>query len=1393
MEIAEVSHCCPAPAPAPSRLAPSCAGIVRFLAPLIADLAPWRSDSLAPNNDGSSQIQGISDVVIGVVCLLMSVKIVSYGRNTSALRTGARRVVFLLGAGTLSYGSLHLVNAWLNYIDPLSSQLQLILIVLKILTAVLSIAIAGGLVRAAPSVLEVIRQRSCLQQNVEHLRQVLLDFRTQEKYCSIARLLCSHIHNSLDRDTIIMTALEELTKVLSLNCSAFLAPLTSDSDNFAVTHEAQLDTNDPSTGHVVVSVQGRPRGQGVVPRSDPLVQKALSEKRAIVVSTSEVVRHPDVEGRDKSLIRYHSHCDAEPHSVLVGSSTTAGSPMTSGGSTEGRASASSRSCAATGSCAALRSCAASECCVAAASGSSAVTLGRCSSAALESSAELEEIGGAAASGGSAAAALGSSVAWESNAVSGSSAASGTSAGAGSSAAAAEWCAVCADPGSSVASRSCAAARGSASAADGNHRSSAPLGRSVASGSSGASGSDVAPEHSFARCWTSGEEEDLVAAVRVCVRLPSVEDPLSSRSGEGTPRGDYAFLKAGGRDGPGTSSIRKGCAGTSYCALLKAEGRDGPRTSSIRKGCAGTSYCALLKAEVGGSALLNSEVGGILPVAVAIDKESLGGCTISQRRSEESEMQSRRSDIGKLNPDASVETGAAAADLAVVPGTSQAGASSWFSQSLESERKMGDDPSPSSQSMDSKTQRISQPAGPERRENSRPITDAASVDSDASRESSVTGLEAPSSSGSAQPVGVSKVQRLKETGHLEIEEDATYEGKKDDQGSAMAAAAAAAEKEGLSNERSWQDGRARFSVGVLVFVLPSGRGRKWRGSDLTLIDKVRDQLEVALSHAAVVDVTCANMIRIAEACDALRREQERHQAVIKSHQHFLTVMNQQLEAPLKFVVNGLQFLKKASMAPELTDLVTTAARSSEMLYDVINDIKTFEALKCGKHPLNLGPFLFSELMNDVKEAVRQHAETCEVVISYDCDANIPAVLVGDRYQLFLVLRHLIINACKFGLKKPVVVTVNVRYEREQVHQETSVTYTINSPVGLEGLSHQMHSACQLVTSSLIQSAESGTSGLSSHLLLGGQRSQSLIAEFPADLKSMEENDEKSQWMSLSGFSPKCDLRLPMDTVSGCQAVPQNSSAEFIRLSGQLRDLGIGLQDSLIPDLFKEFVQGDMSTTRRHGGIGLGLSICQAICQHHGGHVNVQSEGVGQGTTVSFNMKFGIHNAKRVHSEKEQLLLGISPGMPCSAACDLFHRLGKTKLLLYDEDPDSHADLANLIISLGCIIHTASSRVECLRHLERTYDDDHERYDVLLISLPSPRLHDNRTLLEEIQNTLKVQWKSKTARLSRATLVIVDPAEQMETTVNCLMFGVDTILTKPVSRGQLGRVMCGLLRL
>jgi two-component system, sensor histidine kinase len=78
------------------------------------------------------------------------------------------------------------------------------------------------------------------------------------------------------------------------------------------------------------------------------------------------------------------------------------------------------------------------------------------------------------------------------------------------------------------------------------------------------------------------------------------------------------------------------------------------------------------------------------------------------------------------------------------------------------------------------------------------------------------------------------------------------------------------------------------------------------------------------------------------------------------------------------------------------------------------------------------------------------------------------------------------------------------------------------------------------------------------------------------------------------------------------------AEADRVVIRVSDTGIGIDPGLLPHIFERFIQADTGPARRHGGLGLGLTLVKHFVEVHGGHVMAESEGAGRGSVFTVSL-------------------------------------------------------------------------------------------------------------------------------------------------------------------------------
>ncbi|HYP53930.1 MAG TPA: ATP-binding protein, partial [Pyrinomonadaceae bacterium] len=147
-----------------------------------------------------------------------------------------------------------------------------------------------------------------------------------------------------------------------------------------------------------------------------------------------------------------------------------------------------------------------------------------------------------------------------------------------------------------------------------------------------------------------------------------------------------------------------------------------------------------------------------------------------------------------------------------------------------------------------------------------------------------------------------------------------------------------------------------------------------------------------------------------------------------------------------------------------------------------------------------------------------------------------------------------------------------------------------------------------------------------------------------------------------------------------------------------DTGEGIAPEFLPHVFERFRQADMGTTRRHGGLGLGLSIVRHLVEMHGGSVRAESEGAGRGAT--FTLRLPLRGADEFTPPREPATQsathGESPARPSGSLAGL-------RLLVVEDEPDT-LDLLRISLSgYGAEVTTAASAAEALEALGRARPD------------------------------------------------------------------------------------------
>jgi PAS domain S-box-containing protein len=163
---------------------------------------------------------------------------------------------------------------------------------------------------------------------------------------------------------------------------------------------------------------------------------------------------------------------------------------------------------------------------------------------------------------------------------------------------------------------------------------------------------------------------------------------------------------------------------------------------------------------------------------------------------------------------------------------------------------------------------------------------------------------------------------------------------------------------------------------------------------------------------------------------------------------------------------------------------------------------------------------------------------------------------------------------------------------------------------------------------------------------------------------------------------------------------------------ISDTGKGIHPDFLPFVFDYFRQEDSATTRKFGGLGLGLAIARYLVELHGGRIEAESPGIGQGATFTIRLP----------------LMSIQPTTnPDSQVLDSFLDLSNIKILVVDDETDTLEFTALLLEQYGAIVTAVSSAAEAIEALTKN------QYDVLLSDIAMPDVN-GYMLLQQVRNLL-----------------------------------------------------------
>jgi CheY-like chemotaxis protein len=230
------------------------------------------------------------------------------------------------------------------------------------------------------------------------------------------------------------------------------------------------------------------------------------------------------------------------------------------------------------------------------------------------------------------------------------------------------------------------------------------------------------------------------------------------------------------------------------------------------------------------------------------------------------------------------------------------------------------------------------------------------------------------------------------------------------------------------------------------------------------------------------------------------------------------------------------------------------------------------------------------------------------------------------------------------------------------------------------------------------------------------------------------------------------------------VTHNTSHVQIEVS----DTGPGIDPDFLPHVFERFRQADGSTTRTHGGLGLGLAIVRHLVELHGGVITAENRSDGPGAI--FSVKLRLPSGELRHETLANALAGFqeAEAEPVS--------LEGLRILVVDDESDT-LDLVTMELTQhGARATGANNAEDALEKLE------HLEFDVLISDIAMPSM-DGYGLIRQVR-------KQEAGTERRIPAVALTAYASVQDRMRAILAGYNTHVAKPVEANELVTVVAGL---
>jgi CheY-like chemotaxis protein/two-component sensor histidine kinase len=223
-----------------------------------------------------------------------------------------------------------------------------------------------------------------------------------------------------------------------------------------------------------------------------------------------------------------------------------------------------------------------------------------------------------------------------------------------------------------------------------------------------------------------------------------------------------------------------------------------------------------------------------------------------------------------------------------------------------------------------------------------------------------------------------------------------------------------------------------------------------------------------------------------------------------------------------------------------------------------------------------------------------------------------------------------------------------------------------------------------------------------------------------------------------------------------------------------DTGPGIDEEFLPFVFERFRQADSSTTKKYGGLGLGLAIVRQLVELHGGTVEAANLQDNDGAIFTVRLPIMVTRQQTVRQSAELAHAGaLSSGV---GEFDRPPELVGVKILAVDDEPDARFLLSTILEQCGAEVKTCESVAAALDLLKEF------KPDILVSDIGMPE-EDGYSLIKKV--------RAAEAGRKRMPAVALTAFARVEDRLKALSAGYNMHVPKPVEPAELTTVIASLI--